>query len=638
MDISGCAREGASTPGIPTIGRKGLACYGPAGMSAPLWEVRVRALNKQKISLDHSTMVLIRRLLREGMRPYLGKVVMAVICMVVGAGANAGYALLMDPVVNKIFTERQSDFLWPLGLAVLGTFLVKSICNYGEAVYLSKVGLRVIADMQARLFGHLMRLDVAFFHANSTGRILSRLTNDISAMRFAVSDALTGAGKDASSLIFLVGAMFYQDWRLSAWTFFVFPIAILPIRKLGRRMRKVTDNTQEHMGQLTTSLEQAVQGIRVVKAYGMEEYEKARVHSLVELLQDLSYKAARVRSASSPIMEMLGGIAITVVILYGGSRVISGETTPGAFFSFITALMLAYRPLKSIASLNTNLQAGLAAAARTFSVLDAPPSIQDRPDAAELVVLEGNVRFEGVFFTYDGTKAVLDGIDLLVPGGKTVALVGPSGAGKTTVLNLLPRFYDVTDGKVLVDGQDIRTVTMASLRAKIALVSQEITLFDDTIRANIVYGRFGASDEEIEAAARAAAAHDFIVSLPQGYDTVVGERGLNLSGGQRQRLAIARAMLKNAPILLLDEATSALDTESERQVQTALELLMRGRTTIVIAHRLSTVVNADLIHVMDRGRVIESGDHNTLIARDGVYARLYAMQFVDDAATATSVS
>ena len=581
-------------------------------------------------------MVLVRRLLKEGMRPYLGKVVLAVLCMVVGAAANAGYALLMDPVVNKIFTERQPDFLLPLGLAVLGTFALKSACNYGEAVFLSKVGLRVIADMQARLFAHLMRLDVAFFHANSTGRILSRLTNDISQMRFAVSDALTGAGKDASSLVFLVGAMFYQDWRLSLWTFFVFPVAILPIAKLGRRMRKVTDNTQEHLGQLTTYLEQAVQGIRVVKAYGMEEYEKSKVGALVETLQDLTFKAARVRSASSPIMELLGGVAITVVILYGGSRVIAGETTPGAFFSFITALMLAYRPLKSLASLNTNLQAGLAAAARTFSVLDAPPTIQDRPDAQDLVVLEGNVRFEGVFFTYDGTKAVLDGIDLAVPGGKTVALVGPSGAGKSTVLNLLPRFYDVTDGHVLIDGQDVRGVAMASLRSKIALVSQEITLFDDTIRANIAYGRFGASDGEIEAAARSAAAHDFIVSLPEGYDTVVGERGLNLSGGQRQRLAIARAMLKNAPILLLDEATSALDTESERQVQTALEHLMKGRTTIVIAHRLSTVVNADLIHVLDRGRVIESGDHAALIARDGIYARLYAMQFADDPAASLS--
>jgi subfamily B ATP-binding cassette protein MsbA len=555
--------------------------------------------------------------------------------MVVGAAAKAGYALLMDPVVNKIFTERRPEFLVPLALAVLATFAVKSVCNYGEAVFLSKVGLRVIADMQARLFAHLMRLDVAFFHANSTGRILSRLTNDISQMRFAVSDALTGAGKDASSVLFLIGAMFYQDWRLSAWTFFIFPIAILPIRKLGRRMRKVTANTQEHMGQLTTYLEQAVQGIRVVKAYGMEEYEKRKVSALVEMLQDLIYKAARVRAASSPIMELLGGIAITIVILYGGSRVVDGTTTPGAFFSFITALMLAYRPIKSLAAMNTNLQEGLAAAARTFSVLDTQPTIVEKDGTPDLVVLEGNVRFEGVFFTYDGAKAVLDGIDLAVPGGKTVALVGPSGAGKSTVLNLLPRFYDVTDGHVMVDGQDVRGVGVASLRSKIALVSQEITLFDDTIRANIAYGRFGATDEEIEAAARSAAAHDFIIGLPEGYDTVVGERGLNLSGGQRQRLAIARAMLKNAPILLLDEATSALDTESERQVQTALELLMKGRTTIVIAHRLSTVVNADLIHVLDKGRVIESGDHNALMARDGTYARLYAMQFAEEAARPT---
>jgi ATP-binding cassette, subfamily B, bacterial MsbA len=592
------------------------------------------SLSKNKISFDHSTRVLVRRLIREGMRPYFGKIVIAVFCMIVGAAANAGYALLMDPVVNKIFTERQSGFLWPLAVAVLATFLVKSIANYGEAVFLSQVGLRVIADMQSRLFRHLMRLDIAFFHANSTGRILSRLINDISAMRFAVSDALTGAGKDASSVLFLIGAMFYQDWRLSLFTFFVFPLAILPNRRLGKRMRKVTTNTQEHLGQLTTYLEQAVQGIRVVKAYGMEEYETRKVHALVEHLQNLIYKSARVRSASSPIMELLGGVAITVVILYGGSRVVSGQTTPGAFFSFITALMLAYRPLKSIAALNTNLQEGLAAAARTFSVMDTPATIHDQPGAAELVIREGAVRLEGVFFTYDGAKAVLDGVTLDVPGGKTVALVGPSGAGKTTVLNLLPRFYDVTDGRVLIDGQDVRSVGLASLRSRIALVSQEIVLFDDTIRNNIAYGRFGATDEEIEAAAEGAAAHEFIQALPDGYDTLVGERGMSLSGGQRQRLAIARAMLKNAPILLLDEATSALDTESERHVQQALEHLKRGRTTVVIAHRLSTVVNADLIHVLDKGRLVESGDHATLLERGGLYARLYAMQFAEDPAAA----
>ncbi len=588
-------------------------------------------MSENRLPFNHSTYLLARRLFIEGIRPYLGRVVLAISCMVVGAAANAGYALLMDPVVNKIFTERQEAFLWPLGMAVMGTFAVKAIANYGEAVYLSGVGLQVIADMQARLFGHLMRLDVAYFHANSTGRILSRLTNDISSMRFAVTDALTGAGKDASSVIFLIGAMFYQDWRLSAFTFFIFPVAILPISRLGKRMRKATTNTQDHMGRLTTYLEQSVQGIRVVKAYGMEEYETQRVRDLVNRLRDFIYAAQRVRSASSPIMEFLGGIAIAVVILYGGGRVISGATTPGSFFSFITALMLAYRPLKAIAALNTNLQEGLTGAARTFSVMDSEPLIQDRPGAKSLKINEGAVRLDDVFFTYDGANTVLDGVDITIPGGRRVALVGASGAGKTTVLNLLPRFYDVAGGRVLIDGQDVREVSQASLRSKIALVSQEITLFDDTIRANIAYGRFGASDLEIEAAARAAAAHDFIVSLPDGYDTTVGERGLSLSGGQRQRLAIARAMLKNAPILLLDEATSALDTESERQVQIALETLMRGRTTVVIAHRLSTVVGADTIFVLDKGRVIEQGNHAELLAAGGAYARLYSLQFAAEA-------
>ncbi|MBC7950846.1 MAG: ATP-binding cassette domain-containing protein [Rhodospirillaceae bacterium] len=576
-----------------------------------------------------------RRLLKEGVRPYLGKVMFAIACMAVSAGATAMYAWLMDPIINKIFVARQAQYLWPLAITIITTFAFKAMADYGEAVFLSRVGLKVIADMQNRLFNKLMSLDVAFFHANQSGKLLSRMTNDVNSMRFAVSNALTGAGKDASSVIFLIGLMFYQDWVLSSLTFFVFPLAILPIAKLGRRMRKVTANTQEQNGLLSTYLNQAIQGIRVVKAYGMEDYEKRKVGSLVETLHELTYKAARVRSASSPIMEMLGGVAITVVIVYGGSQVINdADANPdraGAFFSFITALMLAYKPLKALASLNTNLQEGLAAAARCFDIIDTQSTINDRDSAPDLVVREGNIRFEGVFFTYDGVKAALDGVDFDVPGGKTVALVGPSGAGKTTILNLLPRFYDVTDGRVLVDGQDVRDVSMASLRAKTALVSQEIMLFDDSIRANIAYGRFGATDEEIEAAARMAAAHEFIMALPFGYDTVVGERGLNLSGGQRQRLAIARAMLKNAPILLLDEATSALDTESERQVQHALEQLMRGRTTVVIAHRLSTVVNADLIHVMDRGRVVESGDHNALMAVGGLYARLYAMQFAEEA-------
>ena len=601
-------------------------CYGPGAFPPH----KGNQLSNHKISLDQSSRSLMRRLIREGIRPYLGWVVAAGLCMGVSAAATAGYALLMDPVINHIFVNKRADLLWPIALAVMATFFARSFSGYGEALLLSKVGLQVITDMQNRLFRHLMRLDVHYFHQMQTGRILSRLTNDVTTMRFVVSNALTSLCKDAAEAAFLIGAMFYKDWQLAAFSFIFFPIAVLPIARLGKRMRKVSANTQEQQAQLTIYLEQAIQGIRVVKAYGMEGYEERKVGGLLGTLRDLTFKAARVRSASSPVMEFLGGFAITVVIVYGGSRVIEGPTTPGAFLSFITALMLAYRPLKSLANMNTNMQEGLAAAARCFAVLDAQPTIRDRADAGELVLREGNVRFDGVFFTYDGAKAALDGLSMDIPGGKTVALVGPSGAGKSTVLNLLPRFYDVTDGQVSIDGTDVRDVTADSLRSRIALVSQEIVLFDDTVRANIAYGRFGATDEEIEAAARAAAAHEFILALPDGYDTMVGERGLNLSGGQRQRLAIARAMLKNAPILLLDEATSALDTESERQVQTALDHLMRGRTTIVIAHRLSTVVNADLIHVLDHGRVVESGDHNALLEQGGIYARLYALQFAED--------
>jgi subfamily B ATP-binding cassette protein MsbA len=424
--------------------------------------------------------------------------------------------------------------------------------------------------------------------------------------------------------------MFYQDWLLALVSFFVFPVAIHPIVGIGRRMRRVTANTQNEMGQLTTLLSQTFQGARLVKAYGMEAYEESRAAALFERLYALIDRATRTRSHASPMMETLGGIAIAVVILYGGHQVIAGARTPGAFFSFVTALLLAYQPLKSLANLNASLQEGLAAAHRLFQVLDVEPTIRDMPGARPLRVAGGEICFDQVRFGYSPGAVALDGVSLIVPAGHTVALVGASGAGKSTILNLIPRFFEVEDGGIAIDGQDIRAVTLTSLRAAIAIVAQEVTLFDDSLRANIAYGRFGAAMEDIEAAARAAGIDGFIRELPEGYDTQVGEHGVRLSGGQRQRIAIARAMLKDAPILLLDEATSALDSESERQVQTALRTLIRGRTTLVIAHRLSTVQGADLIHVVDRGRIVESGRHAELLARNGLYARLYALQFADE--------
>jgi len=517
---------------------------------------------------------------------------------------------------------------------VIATFLTKGVATYLQSSLTSWYGLRVIADMQNRLFAHLTSMDLAFFHSESTGVLVSRFTVDINLMRSAVSNALVGLGRDMLTAAILVGVMFWQDWMLAAVSFFVFPIAILPISKLGKRMRKVTANTQEQMGAFNTLLEQSFQGVRMVKAYGMESYEQSKIEAISETICNLVYKASRVRAASSPVMETLGGVAVAVVILYGGHRVISDATTPGAFFAFITALLMAYEPMKRLANLNTNLQEGLAATQRVFHILDLHPAITDAPDAKPLAIHGGEVRFSDVNFSYDGERKALDHLSLHVPAGKTVALVGSSGGGKSTILNLIPRFYDVGDGAVTIDGQDLRGVTMASLRSQIALVSQEVALFDDTIRANIAYGRFGATQDEIVTAARHAAAHDFIMGLPEGYDTVVGEHGVKLSGGQRQRLSIARAMLKNAPILLLDEATSALDTESERQVQDALEKLMKGRTTIVVAHRLSTIVEADLIHVIDRGRVAESGAHAELLEKNGIYARLHALQFAEDTAAA----
>ncbi len=582
-----------------------------------------------------STASLLGRLFRESMRSYARWFFAALACMALMAAATAASAWLMEPVVNDIFVNRDESMLMPVGLAVFAVFIIKGLANYGQATLMAYVGLRIVTDNQNRLFDKLSRMDVKFFQDSNTGGLISRFLVDINQMRGAVSNAWVSLGKDAMTLIGLIGVTFYQDWRLALIAFIIFPAALLPIVKLGRRMRKVTANTQREMGLFTTLLEQTIQGIRVVKAYSMEAYERGRVSEIVERVFNLTMKAERTRALSSPIMETLGGVAVGIVIFYGGYRVIHGNTDAGSFFSFITALLLAYEPMKRLANLNAALQQGLAGADRLFQMLDMEPAIQEAPNARDLPKpVKGAVEFRNVGFAYTQDRATLNDLSLTVPAGKTVALVGPSGAGKSTILNLIPRFYDVAEGAVLVDGEDVRGLTFQSLRGAMALVSQEVTLFDDTVRANIAYGRAGASEDEIIEAAKNAAAHDFIAELPDGYDTLVGEQGVKLSGGQRQRLAIARAMLKNAPILLLDEATSALDTESERQVQAALDTLMTDRTTLVIAHRLSTVVRADLICVIVDGRVAEQGSHAELLARGGHYKHLYELQFAGEAGDA----
>jgi len=572
---------------------------------------------------------LVWRLARDFMRPHVRRILFAFLLMGLAAGSTAGRAWLMEPVLDRIFVAREGSLLLLIAGSALALALVKGLADYGDAVLMTRVGQRVIADVQLALFARLMRADLAYFYAHSSGTLISRFTSDAALLRGAAANVLGAIGKDAVTVVFLVGVMFYQDWLLALISFFVFPLAIRPIVAIGRRIRRVTASAQAEIGQFTTLLSQTFQGARHVKAYGMEEYEERRAAGLIERLFSLIDRGTRTRSRASPMMEALGGTAIAVVILYGGHQVISGARTPGALFSFITALLLAYQPLKSMANLNASLQEGLAAAQRIFEVLDVEPAIRDLPGARPLRISGGEIRFEDVRFGYVPGTPVIDGLSLTIPAGHTVALVGPSGAGKSTILNLIPRFYDIERGSITIDGQNVRQVTIASLREAIALVAQEVSLFDDTVCANIAYGRFGASSAEIEEAARAAAADDFIHELPQSYDTMVGEHGVRLSGGQRQRIAIARAMLKNAPILLLDEATSALDSESERHVQRALNALIRGRTTLVIAHRLSTVQGADLICVLDRGQIVETGRHPELLGRGGLYARLYAMQFAE---------
>ncbi len=582
---------------------------------------------------------LLGRLIADHVRPHIGRLAAATACMAFAAAATAASAWLMEPVLDDVFVRQDRTMLYVVPILVVAAALVKGGGTYGQAVLLNHVGQRVVADLQVRLFGHLMRADLQFFHDNPTGRLISRFTNDVNLLRHAVTQSLTGIAKDLLTIVFLVALMFHQNWRMALVATVAFPLAIYPILRIGRRMRKVSVNTQTEMGNLSTLLDETFQGARHVKAYGMEDYETGRARSVVDNLFRLVVKAARTRSAAHPIMETLGSIAVALVILYGGSQVIAGNTTPGTFFSFITALLLAYQPIKGVASLNATLQEGLAAAERVFALLDLEPEIRDRPGARALPPGPGEIRFETVRFAYrpargeTPARAALDGVSLIAPCGRTVALVGPSGSGKSTVINLVPRFYDVDAGRVVIDGIDVRDVTLASLRARIAIVSQEVSLFHDTIRANIAYGKPGAGEAEIERAATLAGAAEFIAALPERYDTIVGERGIKLSGGQRQRIAIARALIKDAPILLLDEATSALDSESERQVQSALAMLMQGRTTVVVAHRLSTIIDADIIYVVEDGRVVEQGRHAELIARGGAYARLHALQAGEEAAT-----
>jgi subfamily B ATP-binding cassette protein MsbA len=566
---------------------------------------------------------LVKRMLTNYVAPYRGRLVIAVLCMLVVAAATAAVAWIMQPIIDDIFLNKNSDLLAVISLGIIAIFFIKGMASYGQDYLMQCIGQRIITDMQIELYNHLINSDLALISGESSGKIISRFTNDINRLRASTIIVTTGIARELLTLVALVGVMFYQSFTLAIIAFTAFPVAIYPLIRLGKKMRKISHSTQEQLGVFTMRLDETFKGARVIKAYQQEDFEISRATAAVERIYKLFAKASRNQALSSPMMETIGGLAVAAVVWYGGAQVIEGHTTSGQFFSFITAVLAAYKPAKTLSGMNSNLQDGLASARRVFELLDIEPAIKDKENALKLEGKNCAISFEDVTFSYDDNKQALNGLSLDVPAGKTIALVGPSGGGKSTIMNLVLRFYEADSGMINIEGKEIKDISIKSLRDNIAFVSQDITLFDDTIAANIGYGRPSAGLEEIKKAAIDAAADEFISELPNGYDTMIGQDGMTLSGGQRQRISIARAILRDAPILLLDEATSALDQTSEKKIQSALEKLMKGRTTIVIAHRLTTIENADIIYVIKRGKVVEFGTHKDLLVQGGEYSKLY---------------
>jgi len=596
-------------------------------------------------------MALYRRLLQL-VKPYWIKLGLAMLFMILVSVLTAAQALLVKPAMDGVFFKKEGippavrniiiqlhledwllkkdmEMILLLPIAIILLFLLKGIFDYGQAYLMNFVGLRVVADIRQKLYDHLQHLSLSYFTRTPTGVLISRITNDVNLVQGAVSNAITGLIKDAVTIIGLTAVVFYRDWKLGLIAFIVFPIAIIPIKEFGKRLRKFSRKGLQRMGSLTTFLHETITGNRIVKAFNMEEYEKRRFAEENERYFKIFLKRVKIRALSHPLMELLGGIGIAIILWVGGYSVVRGEMTPGTFFSFMTALLMLYAPVRNLNKVNLEVQEGLAAATRIFELLDTSSEVIEEKDAISLPPISKGIELNRVTFQYDSVP-VLKSISLEVRVGEIIAIVGMSGAGKTSLVNLLPRFYDVTEGQILIDGFDIRKVTLKSLREQIGLVTQQTILFNDTIKNNIAYGSLGRTDQEILEVAKAANAHDFIQKLPQGYDTLIGEGGVKLSGGERQRLSMARALLKNAPILILDEATSSLDSDSEMEVQMALETLMKGRTVFVIAHRLSTIRNAHRIIVLSDGEIVEQGTHDELIERNGEYRRLYDLQFRDD--------
>lgn len=559
-------------------------------------------------------------------RPYRQRGLAAIACMVLGAVTTLAVPWIIRNIIDDVLAAKNLFALNLIALSILVLFFLRGVFSFGQSYLMSYIGNRVVIDIRNEVYRRLQHLSLRYFDTRKTGSIMSRLTNDIGALQTAIVDNFVNIVKESVILIGSLLGMLFLHWRLTLLCLVIVPLVSFTIRFFGRKLKKSGRTVQERIADVTSHLQESVSGIRVVKSFFREAYEIERFRMINENAFRAAMKAAQQESQLSPLIEFLAAIAVTAIIWYGGWSVIEGQLTAGELIAFLIYAINLANPVRRISSLYGSIQRSLAAGERVFEILDEVPEIREKENAYDLVPMRGKVVFDDVYFSYEEGKEVLRGLSFSVEPGQTVALVGPSGAGKTTVANLVPRFYDVTAGRITIDGHDVRDLTLASLREQIGLVPQDTALFNTTVEDNIRYGRLDATEEEIRAAMRAAHAEEFVSRMPQGLQTPIGDRGVVLSGGQRQRIAIARAILKDPRILILDEATSALDAESERLVQDAFERLLQGRTAFVIAHRLSTIRNADRILVIDRGRVVEQGTHDTLMAARGMYYGLYTMK------------
>lgn len=588
---------------------------------------------KEKIQKESSlNWKILKRIWHEHTKKFIWPLIGAMLITSLTALTEAYSVSLLKPIFDNGFIDKDNSVLLVLCAQIVVLYFIKGWFYFAQTLILSKISTRTVQSIQQRVFSHLISLDMAYFNKNSSGQMLARITHDCESIKNIAINFITHIFKDLITCISMFGLMFFYSWKMCLVIFLFFPIGAVAIGIINKRVKTISKSDTQQSANFVNQISESLQNVKIIKSYCMEKFEATRIKNILNSMFNLSMKRVRNTAVATPVIESLSGFIMSGIIIFGGWQISNGYLTTGGFVTFLGAWVSVYKPLKSLINFRVQLQTAMVSAERVYEIIDTKPLIKDVKDALELSDIKGNIEFKDVCFEYENGKPILKNINIKIPAGKTIALVGASGGGKTTIVNLIPRFFEPTSGQILIDGKDIKNIAQNSLRKNTSLVSQEVILFDDTIKNNIAYGKGEidfktVSDEEIIEASKSANAHNFIMAMTDGYQTKIGEKGVRLSGGQKQRLSIARAIIKNAPILLLDEATSALDTEAEFEVQTALDNLMKNRTTVVIAHRLSTIKNADMIYVIEKGTIIEQGNHDELLAKKGAYAKLYNMQF-----------